>query len=474
MNKIMKNRNSRPCKNMIITGSTLMLQSTVVNVSETTKVLPIYRNYTYSSLGVSLSWLRATDLLSSIENDKYWKKYLSNRKLKSFNYAKEYTNDKFTYNKRILRTYKPYFIEFLCIKLGLNVRDALAFSRCLSSINVLGMDGNRYSQTVTGSYLDIPVELISEYFIRCNYIQGESRKDSVGYAILPNSNLSIEIFNYISELNNNCATVLGNPNNYLQIFISDFLKMSFGSQFKLLKNTVYVKDNKLFIQVNHNQDIGNCGRRYNILNEIPRLDRKCILNLYGVDIESALQCIVSQILANIPTPLTDDYIANKVTTRMTVSEHMKWPLERTKIEITAIYQGRWFTNDYAPLKPLFDERDTISKHLFERRSDDTLVAKYAKKRAKESLKNKHRLDFDKYDTYKKDNQAKIRNTFMFFYWTYYERKIQNVIACSFRYPLTLHDAVYTQYYDNFKNLSLDSLIQTIKEETNFDIKLACD
>ena len=210
-------------------------------------------------------------------------------------------------------------------------------------------------------------------------------------------------------------------------------------------------------------EIAKCGRRYSTLDSIPRIDRNKI-ELYGYDMESALQNILHSSLSNVvDMSWTEHYIHNKLSVRLELVELFNLPIEDVKMEITAIYQGRYFNSKKYPihqyLEDLFKEVVDIRAYLFEnhwKKSQDELeVYKYARRRTK-----------DKYP-----NRASVRQlqvTFLFFCWTYFERKIQNIMCKYIPNPLPLHDAVYSQSNELPPK---DFLEAKILEETQIPMKL---
>ncbi len=233
--------------------------------------------------------------------------------------------------------------------------------------------------------------------------------------------------------------------------------------------------------MNHKQEIGNYGRRYNTINEIARNDRKLISNLYGVDIATALQTILladmKQLAPSEKLPLTTRLTIEKNQIRKEALERMKFKdISTAKMEITAIYQGRWYKPYYKPLKKLFDERDLIAETVIKQvlLNPKSARVKYATERTNQKLREKFKEEeysVEDYEGSKQGMKQQIRNSFLFYYWTFKEREIQNMLAREFKYPLTLHDAVYTQDIEEFKRLNIQQVEDNIFQELQISIKL---
>ena len=244
-------------------------------------------------------------------------------------------------------------------------------------------------------------------------------------------------------------------------------------QFRLVSRTKYIYNNCLYVQMQNKNEIGNCGRKYNTMNIMSREDRACISNLYGIDVSTAMQTIICYIFPELDIPITRDYIQHKNKVRSNIASTMNWSIERTKMEITSVYQGRNYSTLYEPIKELFDECDVIRKHIFKTVDADTIASRYARRRCCESVSKKHKkvITLDNYDKYGTKKQRDIMNSYMFFYWTFFERKIQNIIAKRFKYPFTLHDCVYTQNKEEYDSLDIDVIVEAIANETDILVTL---
>lgn len=431
-----------------------------------------HHNMDSSSLLSSLSiencnivFIKSGDIIN--EEGKFIKRSINKKEIPT------YKNGRFGKDKIKYRQVSLYFIEYLMMSFDLGIKEVKIISKCIGSINVKSYDDNhRYSDTTGGSFLLLDNKILNEYFEAAVY-RDSNKKIKRGYKLKNNSGLDFSLFNYLMDLND--VVHIPNLNHFLSIKINDFIKMELHSQLQLLRSLAVVKANTLYFNLNTIQDIGNYGRRYNILNTLPRACRTKISTMKGLDMVTALQTIVASLCTDLELKYTKHYINNKQQVRDAISKEMNWTLEETKMEITSIYQGRRYTKKYAKIKEFFDERDLISNYLFAKRFDDTEVVKYAIKRTNEKLLSKYpksRLSVKSYNNFTTTEQFKIRNTFMFFYWTYYEREIQNIICKYFKYPITLHDAVYAQNINELKDLDITKIETAIFEETAIRIKLS--
>ena len=169
-------------------------------------------------------------------------------------------------------------------------------------------------------------------------------------------------------------------------------------------------------------------------------------------------------------PFTKLLTTDKHKARKEVKELMGYDtIEQAKTEITAIYQGRKFNDKkYKPLKHIFDERDKIAEIVITDKRDSKRV-KYATLRTETKHNNLKVSDYHNEKILQRD-RFNILKSYMFFYWTYKERQIQDIISKRFNRPITLHDAVYTQDKVEMDNLDIDS----IKEEIHRDLGLKID
>jgi hypothetical protein len=63
---------------------------------------------------------------------------------------------------------------------------------------------------------------------------------------------------------------------------------------------------------------------------------------------------------------------------------------------------------------------------------------------------------------------------MFFYWSWFERELQNIICKHFKKPITLHDGVYTQDKAEFDSLDIRALEQELYDAYPMGMKLSND
>jgi len=419
-----------------------------------------------------------------ILNDGNYKRSLS----KHPKWINIYRNNRFAPINKVKRVKEHHLIEMLIAKYKLDMNTALLLDKSLARVtNKDEDDGIRYAKDTGGSYAKLSEDVQRAFFEEYTYIDNKDVKQ-IGYITSDDSDIGLTATTYIAQLEckDKPEKADKNKEQYLQVYLGAYSKMSNYIKLHLLRNLVYVEHYILYVKMQHKQEIGNHGRRYNILDEIPRIDRDMMFNLYGVDMESALQTIlytkVKSIEPTIEIPFTEYYIANKKQVRKDISQQMGWTTDRAKTEITAIYQGRRYNSKkyenrwHKELEYIFLERDRIREVIFTTSKDNTQVTKYATKRTNEKIKEDYNINdaIKKYNTLKAYDKANIKNTYMFYYWTYFEREIQNIIAKEFKYPKRLHDAVYTQDKDDFDKLHIESLEKEILSTTGTPIKLSID
>ena len=371
-------------------------------------------------------------------------------------------------------------------------------------------DGQRYSEN-TGMYLQLDEDVKSLFtkhkievheYTRDNQII--STKTSFVYSLRINLEGMLKIFLPIGVLSCN-----GNKKDTLKVKFSELYKMSGLSQLTLLNRTTVIDAKKeiIYVKLHTKSEIGFFGREYNTLSLLPRFDRAHIKSLLGYDMEAAMQSIFVRLLPELELPFANYYIKNKRLVRqkaydiyVKLNPHLPTKtkedkgliMDRVKMELTAIFQGRPFgkadefhiflEDEYK----IFTERDLITTAICQRHNDNSDEIRYAKVRTKDKAKSrstsKLRRMFPK--GYKVDfkelaeeievvdgrvNAAnKLRKTFIFFYWTYYEKVIQDAMKTLMEEPISLHDAVYTQS----GSLPLKSKVEKqIRLLTGFPMKL---
>ena len=250
-----------------------------------------------------------------------------------------------------------------------------------------------------------------------------------------------------------------NPNKCFVVEFDAFMKMRFGTKLFIVSRMVHVtSSHSIFVPINPKQEVGNYGRRYNNFNPIPRNDRALMDNIYGVDMEQALQRIVWWLLKDeIDLPMTRAYIDDKKGYRAYIAQSLDKTIDEAKTLITAIYQGDPYTKARKPMKPLYDEAKLIKVTFFKRLDESSEPARYAKYRMK---KKAHKTIHKK------------QKAFMFFYWSWYERELQNIICKRFNQPITLHDGVYTQNKDEFDALDVEDLEREMNDAYDMSMKLS--
>lgn len=284
---------------------------------------------------------------------------------------------------------------------------------------------------------------------------------------------------------------------------NDFLSMSPTSRIRILSQTIKVKRNKLQVAINVKRDIGNLGREYHILTNIPRTDRAKITNLYGYDFESALQTILLAILQEVnpslPLTVTQNYVKNKNAVRQYVVDTLGVDKEKAKKIITAAYQGgsiggipkiigsKISTIQRKGMKGLYDETVVIMKELLKVSAKSytaplsTLGSHfkaarwYASKRT--SIKWELTQDFT-YEYYNKfieqyglAKASKYKKSYMFYFWTYFEGEARKILQNHLKQDITLHDAVYTQDEPSFKAMVVSDVEDEIYNKIGINLKL---
>lgn len=451
--------------------------STAYTVSSVENYCPLYiwGKHWRERGKIDIAGVGVGNVVSASEWKRLWSKHP--------NYIPKYRDGNFNVKDKMKRVDSPYFIEFLMLKLGLDCSTAIILGKCLNQIRIKDeSDGSRYSDSTDGSFVKLPNVLRRMFFKRFEY-KTSSGKICIGYKVVDNSPIDTLLGSYIVELDSFIPESYNkNLNHYLHISVSDYLRMSLYSKLHLLRNVVFASSFNLYIKMNHKQEFGNLGRRYNTLNEIAREDRKLISGLWGVDMESAIQTILlTKVSDSTILPFTEHYTINKHIVRKEVSEMMNWTIDKTKMEITAIYQGRVYNETkYAPLLEVFEERDEIAKFIIDLvlSNPNNEVSKYASKRTNQKLSENSftkKYKVSDYPKIKKDRiKFEISKKVMFFYWTYFERLAQNIIASKFKYPLTLHDAVYTQNFSEFENLDITTIETEIFESIGIPIRLSSE
>ncbi len=438
---------------------------------------------------------------------------------KNPNFIQHYRNDRFTpiKSKQTRRDKSHHLIELLRIKYQIPYKEINTLISAMGAVSQVewgkGLEWSkelyRYSPDTGGSYSKLKSKTKSMFFEEFTYI-GAKKEKLIGYRHKEDKSellYNIEVYLIECERQGNTDGWSGKkPENYLQIILDDFIKMKLEAQIQLLKSVEYVTGFILHTNMQEKNDVGNCGRKTNIVNEIPKSSRSMMSNLWGVDMESAIQVIlytlVKEIDPSIELPFTEIFIEKKEELRLEVQELMGYKdINQAKKYITSIFQGLpKYKGTPDEIIIIFSERNKIFKTIMSQRNNQTKVSKYAVKRTNMKMKEKgihwsstvRTVEVKEYETIKKNRQdarergvnkiakeadeiiMEIEKSFVYFYWTYYEREIQNIIAQNFRYPKTLHDAVYTQNKEEFENIDLFLIEKQISEETGIPIKLGLE
>lgn len=388
-----------------------------------------------------------------------------------------YKKDRLKPNSSKKKIPTGYLIDFFMCMYGLNAEESIYLSKAINSTVVKSNEGIRYTKDLNGSFHQLHEKLQDYFFIKNEYIATENNyNDAVSYGakLKDNEEIILNIFTYLLSLE--YIPTKGNKNLHLSINLTDYKKMDNLTQLKLLNQIIFINNDFIYLKMDTTKDVMNSGRQYNTLTNIPKNDRQKISNLYGVDISTCLQSIIVSKFDDLELPFTKMYIENRNKVRNDISKTMGWEISVTKMEITSIYQGRkYIKSKYESLKHIFDERDIIQNAIIGLRSTKGEAIKYASHRTNKKLLKSNIKDYTLKDYEKLNNkQEKIKRTFMYFYWTFFEREIQNVIASNFKYPKTLHDAVYTQNREEFDALDLTKIESDILSKTGIKIKLEID
>lgn len=322
-------------------------------------------------------------------------------------------------------------------------------------------------------------------------------------AILQELNLFTELVNNLAISDHSKSKTITIYKPLIQIPVSEFLSMSATSRLSILSRTVNIKRNILNVALNIKQDIGNLGREYHLLANVPRPDRAKISNLYGYDFESALQVIVLAIMKEVNTQvsisITENFVKNKAEVRQYVVDILDVNMDLAKKIITAAYQGGGIRsipqmigsalnkNQIEGMKDLYVETKQIILELLKISSSsftnsDTVLGKhfiaarwYASKRT--SIKWELVADFN-YEYYleyeKKYNKVKafkFAKSYMFYLWTYFEGEARKILATHLKQPISLHDAVYTQDKDSFDKMVVKDVEDEILQKIGIPLRL---
>jgi len=283
----------------------------------------------------------------------------------------------------------------------------------------------------------------------------------------------------------------------------EFLQMSATSRLRILSQTVQIKNNTLRVALNIKKDIGNLGREYHLLANIPRDDRAKISALYGYDFESALQTIVLAVLNEVNPSfylgITDNFVQNKQAVRQYVVDTLGVNMEKAKKIITAAYQGgslnsipnitgALLTNDQkAGMEGLYGETKVIIHELLKVSSATfvpsqstlglhmTAACWYAAKKTRQKYELTQDFTLKYYDDYVKNytkaKAYKFVKSYMFYLWTYFEGEARKILATHLKQPISLHDAVYTQDKVSFNAMNVAIVEAEILQKIGIPLKL---
>lgn len=378
-----------------------------------------------------------------------------------------YTNGCLRVKKTVPGNVKPYaLVAFIVTRWNVDNKTALKFVSALGGLTNRVLDiQERYG--IAGKHID----KLPYYFKRMFRIVGP-----IYFLDTPEEELGIELTDYLRTIDGkylDCGMKL-NRKKSLVVLLSDFAKMSLRGKMILMRNLHHYEDEKLYVHLKTKQSYGNYGRQFNVLAELSRSDRKCISNLYGYDMATALQTILFYIYEpkGYSMPYTYKYILDKTDKREELSEATGLSIDGVKAMITAVYQGKsWGGEHHKHIKDLLVDAETIRSAIMSEEDDEHAEAlKYATHACKHSTKVKMtRLQYERSTS--KLKRFDYEKTFMFFFWTYHERLAQNIMSSHFNNPITLHDAVYTQDADDFKDFDPAQVEAEIFEQLKIPIKI---
>lgn len=396
--------------------------------------------------------------------------------------------------------------SFLMTYFNLGLTESFKVIRVLNAFTKKGIDRSIVYREGHLDLSKIPVN-VRDLFKNTKAVTDKYK--TIDACVIIDGKLSKEMSKFIKIINNIA------PQDYVQskalprykplitIKSKDFLAMSTSSRLRILSQTVNVKRHVLNVSLNVEKDIGNLGREYHFISNVPRTDRSKISNLYGYDFESALQTIVLAILKSINSTVslkvTDHFVKNKVEVRGYVVEKLGVEMDTAKKIITAAYQGgrlkgiskivgfrltkeqnKNMEGLYAETKMIIEELLKISSNAFVA-PQSTLGTHFKAARwyASNRTSIKHRLTedftFEYYDKYVKrfgDEEAyKYAKSYIFYLWTYFEGAARKIVEDHLKQPISLHDAVYTQDKSSFDSLDVSQIEDEIYTKIGIKLKL---
>ena len=395
---------------------------------------------------------------------------------------------------------------FLMTSFNLNMSTSFKVIRLLNSFNKRAHDRSIVYRV---NHLDLKKVHVNIRAIFDNTQVITSDFATIDACVIVDGELLKVMDRFIKVVNNLAPSTYSGNNiqptyrNLMSIPTNEFLQMSPTSRLRILSQTVRIKSNILSVALNIKKDIGNLGREYHLLANIPRDDRAKITKLYGYDFESALQTIVLAILNELNPSLnlsiTDNFVKNKNNVRKYVVDLLGVNMEKAKKIITAAYQGgslnsipnitgASLTNDQkAGMKDLYDETQIIIYELLKVSSSSFLPSQstlglhmkaarwYATKRTRHKYELTQDFTLKYYDDYVKNytkaKAYKFVKSYMFYLWTYFEGEARKILANHLKQSISLHDAVYTQDKSSFNALVVSDIENEIYSKIGVDLKL---
>ena len=395
---------------------------------------------------------------------------------------------------------------FLMTSFNLNMSTSFRVIKLLNSFNKRALDRSIVYKDNHLNLKKVPIN-IRAIFDNTKVIT--DKYATINACVIVKNELLKEMSRFIKVVNNLAPSAYSGNNtqpiyrNLMSIPRDEFLQMSATSRLRILSQTVQIKNNTLRVALNIKKDIGNLGREYHLLANIPRDDRAKISALYGYDFESALQVIVLAIMQDINSSIkigiTQNFVQNKNDVRQYVVDILGVNMDLAKKVITAAYQGGGLGSVHnmighvltiiqkEGMKDLYEETKIIIIELL-KISDTSFIASnsvlgshftaarwYASKRTAtrwELTKDFTYADYQAYVTkYSKAKAFKFAKSYMFYLWTYFEGEARKILATHLKQPISLHDAVYTQDKVSFNAMNVAIVEAEILQKIGIPLKL---
>ena len=420
----------------------------------------------------------------------------------------------YSYSSRITTTPKTFsnfppsymLASFLMTSFNLGMTESFKIIKVLNAFTKKGIDRSIVYRELHLDLSKIPVN-VRDLFQNTKVVTDKYK--TIEACVIVDGKLSQEMNKFIKIINNVAPQdyvknkTLPRYKPLMAINSEDFLSMSTSSRLKTLSQTVNVKRHVLHVSLNVQRDIGNLGREYHFISNLPRTDRSKISNLYGYDFESALQTIVLAILqsiqSNVSLNITSNYVKNKAQVRQYVVNLLGVDTDKAKIIITAAYQGgslggiskivgfNLSKDQREGMEALYVETKAIIEALLKVSSISFVAPQsalgshfaaarwYAAKRTSEKHKLTKDFTLEYYNIYAKKyskaEASKYAKSYMFYLWSYFEGAARKIVENHLKQPISLHDAVYTQDKSSFDSLNVSKIEDEIYTKIGINLKL---